>query len=84
LGWVQIMKLLVVQLLHSAVTSFILAPNILLKALFTNILSVCSSRNVRDKVSSPYKPTGRIMILYNLTFTNLDSRREDKKLWTEW
>jgi hypothetical protein len=24
------------------------------------------------------------MVVYNLTFTFLDSRRDDKRLWTEW
>jgi hypothetical protein len=24
------------------------------------------------------------MVLYILTFTFLDSRRDDKRLWTEW
>jgi hypothetical protein len=24
------------------------------------------------------------MVLYILTFTILDSRRDDKRLWTEW
>jgi hypothetical protein len=28
----------------------------------------------------PYKTTGRIMVLYILTFTFLDSRRDDKRL----
>jgi hypothetical protein len=28
----------------------------------------------------PYKTTGRIMVLYILTFIFLDSRREDKRL----
>jgi hypothetical protein len=40
--------------------------------------------SVRDQVSHPYKTTGRIMVLCILTFTFLDSRREDKRLWTEW
>jgi hypothetical protein len=35
---------------------------------------------VRDQVSHPYKTTGRIMVLYVLTFTFLDSRRDDKTL----
>jgi hypothetical protein len=39
---------------------------------------------VRDQVSHPYKTTGRIMVLYIPTFTILNSRREDKRLWTEW
>jgi hypothetical protein len=37
-----------------------------------------------DQVSHPHKTTGRIMILYILTFTFLDSSQEDKRLWTEW
>jgi hypothetical protein len=44
---------------------------------------VCSSLIVRDQVSHPYKTTGRIMVLYILTFKFLDSRREDRRLWTE-
>jgi hypothetical protein len=70
------MKLLVMQL-HSPVTSSALGPNILLRTLFSNILSPFSSLNVRYQVSHPYKATGRIMVLCILTFTFLDSRRED-------
>jgi hypothetical protein len=33
---------------------------------------------VRDKASHPYKTTGKIIVLYILMFTILDSRREDK------
>jgi hypothetical protein len=69
--------------LHSPVTSFFLGPNIHLRNLFSNTLSLCSYLNVRDHVSHPYKSTGRIMVLCILTFTFLDSRREDKRLWTE-
>jgi hypothetical protein len=36
--------------------------------------------NLRDKVSHPHKTTGRIMVLYILTFKFLDNRREDKRL----
>jgi hypothetical protein len=39
---------------------------------------------MKDQVSHPYKTTGRIVVLYILTFTFLDSRWEDKRLWTEW
>jgi hypothetical protein len=46
--------------------------------------SLCSSLSVRDQVSHPYKTTGRITVLYILTFIFLDSRRDDKRLWTEW
>jgi hypothetical protein len=36
---------------------------------------IYSSLNVRDQVSHPYKTTGRITVLYILTFTFLDTRR---------
>jgi hypothetical protein len=53
--------------LHSPVTSSLFGPNILLRTLSSNTLSLCSSLNVRDQVSHPYKTTGRIMVLYILT-----------------
>jgi len=33
---------------------------------------------VRHKVSHPYKTTGKIIVLYILSFTLLDMRQEDK------
>jgi hypothetical protein len=35
-------------------------------------------------ISHPYGITGKIKFLYILIFTLLDSRREDKRFWTEW
>jgi hypothetical protein len=49
--------------LHSPVTSFLFGPNILVRSLYSNTLSLCSSLNVRDKVSHPYKATGIIKVL---------------------
>jgi hypothetical protein len=43
--------------LHSPITSSHLGPNILLRTLFSNILSLCSSLSVRDQVTHPYKTT---------------------------
>jgi hypothetical protein len=72
-GWVQIIKLLTVQLPHSPLTSSLLHP------ISSNTFSLCSSLSVRDQVSHPYKKNDRIMVLYTLTFTFLDSRREKER-----
>jgi hypothetical protein len=41
--------------LHPPVTPSLFGPNILLRTLFSNTLSLCSSFNIRDHVSHPYK-----------------------------
>src|SRR5215510_11904288 len=69
--------------LHSPVTSPLLGPNTLLNTLLSNILSLCSSLNVSDQVSHPYKTTGRIIVLYILIFKFFDSNLEDKRFCTE-
>jgi hypothetical protein len=60
--------------LHPPVTPSLFDPNILLNTPFLNILSLCFPRNVRDHVSHQYRTTGKIIVLYVLTFTFLDSR----------
>jgi hypothetical protein len=59
-GWVQIMKLPVVQL--SLISRFFIpvrsAP------CSQTPLSLCSSINMTDRDSHPYKTSGRIMVLY--------------------
>jgi hypothetical protein len=70
---VQVMKLLILQFSHTSSYSSFFVPNILLSTLFSNSLSVCSSLNVRDQIWHPYKTTGKIIVLYILTFTFLDS-----------
>jgi hypothetical protein len=43
---VQIMKLFIMQFFHPPVTSSLFGPNILLRSLFSNTLTLCSSLNI--------------------------------------
>jgi hypothetical protein len=70
--------------LHSPVTSYLFGPNILLSTLLSKTLSLCTSLNVRDQVSHPYRNTGKIIIWNILIFMLFDSRREDGSFWSEW
>jgi hypothetical protein len=45
---------------------------ILLSTLFSNTLSLCSSLNIRDQVSHPYRTTGKIRVLYILISLSID------------
>ena len=65
--------------LYSPVILSLLVPNIFLSnTLFSNTLNLCSSLNVRDQVSQPGNTTGYIIVLYVLTSTFLEIRRDDK------
>jgi hypothetical protein len=69
--------------LQPPVTSSLFGPNILLNTLFSDTLNQCSSLNVRDQVSHPYRTTGKIIVFYILTSPVLEGEREDKKFWLE-
>jgi len=68
---------------HSCVTSYFLGPNILLKILFSQTLSLLSSLNMSDQVSHPHKTTGKVVVLHILIFIFLDREMEDKRFCTE-
>jgi hypothetical protein len=43
-----------------------------------------SSLNVSDHVSHPYRTTDKIIFLCLLIFVFLDSKLEEKRIFTEW
>jgi hypothetical protein len=71
------------NILHSLVTSSLLGPNIHFSTLFSNTLNLRSSLIVSDHVSHPYKTTGKIILLYILILTFLDSKLEENRFCTE-
>jgi hypothetical protein len=74
------MKLFIVQLPPFSCYFIPFWSNVLLRIVFSNTLNLCSSLNARNQISHPYKTTGRIMILYILTFTFVNSRQEDRRI----
>ena len=60
--------------LQSPVVSSILGPNIVLRTLLRDILSLCCSLKVKVKVSHPHKTIGKIMFMYTLTLILRRSR----------
>jgi hypothetical protein len=80
------MQLLIVQLpAFSCYFIPFLGPNILIRTLFSNTLSLCSSLSVRDQVSRPYKTTGRINIVSQTSRNSLHlSLWCNSLLWLCW
>ena len=72
------MKLFIISLPHSPVTSSPLGPKIPLSTPFSNTLSLCSSLNVTGQFSHQHKTTGRIIFLYCSILLFLDNKLEDK------
>jgi hypothetical protein len=54
--------------LHLPVTSFFVGRNVFLSNLFSKTLRLCSSLNVIDHVSHPYRTTDRFIVFNLLMF----------------
>jgi hypothetical protein len=80
----QVTKLLVTQFSPASYYFIPLGSKYLLSNVLSNTLNPCSSPNVRDQVSHPYKTTAKMTVSHNLIFMFLDNRQEDKRFWTEW
>ena len=81
--WVQIIKCPIMLSSPLPITSSLVGPNIFLRTLFPNTLSLCSLLTVGDHVPHSYKTNGKIIVLYIWTFIFLDSKQEDKKFCTK-
>jgi hypothetical protein len=70
--------------LQPPVTSSLCGSNILLSTLFSNTLSllVCSSLNVRDEVSQPYRTTGKIIVFF--IYSNKKQEVEELIAYVPW
>jgi hypothetical protein len=77
---VQVMKLLIKH--FSLASSSFLGQNILLSSLFSKILSLYSSLNVRDQDSHPHYITGniKISIFQSLCFLTADEKTSGYEL----
>jgi hypothetical protein len=74
---------------HYAVFSNLLSLHSYLVQIFSSTPcsqtpEVYSSLDIREEVSYAYITTGKIIVLYIPIFMFLNSRREDKRFWTEW
>jgi hypothetical protein len=80
---IQVIKFFITQFPQPPVTSSHFGPNIHLSTLFSNMLNLWSSFNVRDQFSHGYRTTDKTIFLCILVFMVLDSRREDIRFWSE-
>jgi hypothetical protein len=77
------MKLLIMQFSPTFYYFFVLGPNIIFSTPFSDIFSLCSS--FKSETEFHIRPTtSEFIVMYILIFTCLDSRREDRRFWTEW
>jgi hypothetical protein len=61
---------------HSPGISSRFCPNILIRTLFSNTLSLCPSLNVKDQVSRPYKKLANLWFVY---FTRYIPRQQARR-----
>jgi hypothetical protein len=81
---VQITELRLMPLSPISIASFCLLLNIHFNAVFSSIFNVCSSLNVKDKISHPQKRICKIIVSLISIFVLLDSNQDDEILWTAW
>jgi hypothetical protein len=76
---VQVMKLIIMQVPSSAVTSCLSGLVILPSAVRSDVINLCCSlTHAEQQVGS------NIIVLYHLIFRVLDRRRQDVWVWAEW
>jgi hypothetical protein len=63
------------------VSSSLFGPNILLNTLFSNTLSLCSSLNVWDQVSHPYRTTDKIMVYHTHNPRKQKTTKQKSSFW---
>jgi hypothetical protein len=78
---VKVINLLVIQSSSLLLFSRPFQAQISSSALYSRMLSLRSSLNMKDQVSLPYKTTGNIIILHILNFIVLESKLKDKRFW---
>jgi hypothetical protein len=69
--------------LHSPFISYLLCPNIFLITLASNTLNLCSTLNVSDQASYPYKTTGKILVPHRYNISNALKMLWKKMMWLE-
>jgi hypothetical protein len=69
--------------LQPPVTSSLFGPNILVRALFSNTLSLSVCSCLMSEVKLLYKTTVKITVFYVSIFTFLEIRLKCKIFWTE-